>query len=75
MELIWESDLDKKYLCQVHRNNLGGGILTIKYGETLLLEKDVVLSFGAFFGPDVGDVYEWQDMCVEFIDNLEKKDA
>jgi hypothetical protein len=65
---IWESKLDDKYLCRVTRTEPYVGLLEIIEGEEVVLSESVPLSYDAKFGPDVFDLSEWQDRCVEFID-------
>ena len=69
-ELVWHSKLDEKYDCQVKRLNDYTGRLTMLDTETqkILLDKQVGLSYGAQFGPDVSDVAYWQDACVKAAD-------
>jgi hypothetical protein len=43
--------------------------LTIKNQDTVLLEREVSLAYGAMFGPDVADVAQWQEMAIEAADN------
>lgn len=71
MELVWEAFLDRRYQCEVERTSQYTGVLKIY--DTLnekkeLFSKEVTLSYGAVFGPDVDDVSVWQDTVVDFID-------
>lgn len=69
--IIWEETLDEVYECKVTRIDQYNGKLTMldPFGKTLL-EKEVMLMYGAMFGPDISDVALWQDWCIEVIDNL-----
>lgn len=67
--LIWEATLDDVYKCQVQRIDESTGELTVQSPTQGLILKEVVrLSYGAAFGPDAGDVAEWQEQCVRVVD-------
>lgn len=66
--LVWEAGLDKRYTAQVHRTGDYTGMLYLFEGDSQLMEKKVGLSYRALFGPDIGDVAEWEEACLEFID-------
>lgn len=68
---LWESKLDGKYHCSVHRMSPYQGLLLLNEDTTNLLTKDVTVSYNALFGPDVQDVTDWQNICIDFIDNQE----
>lgn len=76
MDKVWESKLDKKFECKVERTSKYQGHLSVIDVETkeVLLDQDVGLSYGAMFGPDMGDVAYWQDLCVEAVDRI-RRDA
>ena len=67
-DVIWDVKLDGVYRCYVERVNTHNGVLRItdEAGKELF-KKDVGLSFGAVFGPDVSDVAYWQSLCEEAI--------
>jgi hypothetical protein len=69
-EVIWESNLDNRYDCKVTRNLEYTGQLKVLDTETnqVLLDEEVFLSHGAFFGPDVADVADWRDKIVKVVD-------
>ena len=73
---IWQNRLDNKYDVFVESKNNGRngytGDLVIKENEKELLREQVIISFAARFGPDIGDVASWEIRCCEFIDNLNK---
>ena len=81
-KVIWENKLDDKYDIIVSRpssrsvdsdapisaEDLYKGTLTITEGQKVLFTKDVTISYGAIFGPDIADVESWQNIAIEFID-------
>ena len=71
-EIIWESILDNQYTCKVERVDESTGCLVVRdnVNAFLILEQTVALSYGAMYGPDLGDVAHWQDLCIEAIDEL-----
>jgi hypothetical protein len=73
---VWSAVLDDIYECKVIRTEDNRGVLSIrrkgKSTGTLLWETGVNLSYGAAFGPDVYDVAEWEAMCLDFVDNIDK---
>ena len=70
--IVWESVLDKRYRCIVYRDREYRGVLQVvdeENGETVY-EEQVGLAYDALFGPDVDDVYTWQETCIDVVDNL-----
>lgn len=69
-EVVWESVLDDRYDCKVTRNLEYSGQLKVLDTKTdqVLLDEEVFLSYGAFFGPDVADVADWRDKIVKVVD-------
>lgn len=68
-DIIWESKLDEVFDCKVERIDESRGKLTvIDQFDRILLDKEVGLSYGAVFGPDVADVALWEDMVIKVID-------
>ena len=69
--IVWESKLDTIYNCQVTRTDEYKGILKLTNTENdwVLVEQEVSLSYGAKFGPDVDDVAQWQEICIQAVDN------
>lgn len=69
--IVWESKLDTIYNCQVTRTDEYKGILKLTNTENdwVLVEQEVGLSYGAKFGPDVDDVAQWQEICIQAVDN------
>ncbi len=72
MDALWEADLDDIYHCEVTRKTASLGVLRITKGSETLLEKEVSLAYGAAFGPDIDDVMQWQNDCLDFVDSLPK---
>lgn len=70
-EVIWESNLDNRYDCKVTRNLEYTGQLKVLDTETnqVLLDEEVFLSHGAFFGPDALDIQDWRDKIIAVVDN------
>lgn len=68
VEVVWSSKLDKRWDCRVLRTGFYTGTLQIFDGDVLFHEEPTALSYGAQFGPDQGDIAEWQDRCVQLID-------
>ena len=69
MIVIWEAKLDNKYDIYVERVEPYKGELVIKEGDRELTRKSVTIVYDAKFGPDAADVYEWENICIDFIDN------
>ena len=69
--IVWESKLDTIYNCQVTRTDEYKGILKLTNTENdwVLVEQEVSLSYGAKFGPDIDDVAQWQEICIQAVDN------
>lgn len=70
MNVVWESTLDGKYMAWVERTDAYHGVLKVALvsePHKILQEWPVGLSYGAAFGPDVGDVAVWQDIIVDWI--------
>jgi len=70
MQKIWEAQLDDIFDCTVIRTGERTGQLTVKenVNGNILLDKEVGLSYGALFGPDIDDVTLWQELCIEVVD-------
>lgn len=68
--IVWKSTLDNRYECIVTRMDAGRGHLLILDTETNanLHLQEVVLSYGAAYGPDVDDVAFWQEICAKVVD-------
>ena len=73
-EIVWQSTLDQIYDCRVTRTGDYRGTLTVTdtKASNCILEKEVGLSYGSMFGPDVSDVALWQDFCCEAVDRQNK---
>lgn len=70
VEVVWESNLDNRYDCKVTRNSEYSGQLKVLDTETNqdLLDEEVFLSHGAFFGVDVADIADWRDKIIAVVD-------
>jgi hypothetical protein len=68
-DVLWKADLDNKYQCSVKQTDEFYGVLTIKEGAKVLLERQVSMTYSPVFGPDVSDIAEWESQAIEFIDN------
>ena len=70
MDIIWESTVDEKFHCSVTRIDEYSGRLVVKdTNNQLFLDQEVGLSYSAIFGPDISDVLDWQNLCLEAIDH------
>ena len=69
MNIVWKDQVDKKYDVYVERTEPYKGELVIKEGNKELTRKPVTMVYDAKFGPDAADVYEWENICIDFIDN------
>lgn len=69
---IWEARLDDRYQCTVTRVDTDTGVLRVhdEEADLLLLQEPVGLLYGARFGPDVADVWDWEQKCVALVDEL-----
>ncbi len=69
----WHSSIDRgKFFAWVEQKGDGyTGTLRVERTEDahLLLEQEVGVSYAARFGPDIGDVYLWQDIAIKVIDD------
>lgn len=71
--IIWQSGIDNG----AWRADVTGtedtsiGVLRIYDGKTgeQRFEQSVPLAYGAIFGPDVDDVYQWQKTILNWIDS------
>lgn len=61
--LVWTGTLDDDWLCEVRRKGGYLGQLTLTNNGRAVLDEEVVLAYGAAFGPDVDDVRSWQEKC------------
>jgi len=73
MNKVWRNRIDNKYDIFVESKAPYKGDLVIQENKIELLREEVNISFDAKFGPDIEDVYKWEDRAIEFIDNQLKK--
>lgn len=68
--VVWCERLDGRYLVEVVDDDNGARLRVYDHdeGETLVAEEAVVLSYGAVFGPDVGDIEVWRETAVRLVD-------
>lgn len=73
-QIVFEALLDEAWNVKVTRTADYNGELTITpVGETdPVYRREVTLSYNAAFGPDISDVYEWQDIAANWVDDLSK---
>ena len=78
-EMVWWNKIDNRYLIEVtrigtHRDNRGK-LRLFDHGknDAEIFSLDVGLYYGAILGPDIGDVNEWKEKALEFIDNVYDK--
>ena len=72
-DLVWWVRLDDRYQIEVHRVTKYKGTLYIfdhNSNDALLYIEDVGLLYDALFGPDVNDVYEWEEKILKCVDSL-----
>jgi len=70
---IWTGTLDQRYVLTVSSTpqpRYGRLTITDNRDGTVLLDEQVPLSYGAVFGPDIGDVEAWQERATTLIDSL-----
>lgn len=68
--LIWEAGLDGKYICQVSRvDNTTGNLFIINENEKVIFKEEISLSFRTPFGPDINEIENWKEKCLNFIDS------
>lgn len=71
MKEVWSNTLDDRYRCAVvSKSDPYQGKLIIKDGDTTVHTEDVMISFGAPYGPDAEDVAKWQQRCAKVVDAL-----
>lgn len=72
MNKVWKSKLDDKYdvFVESSDNKPYEGFLVIKKGKEKLFREKTSISYGAKFGPDIGDIAIWETTCADFIDKL-----
>ena len=71
--LIWVAILDRRFKCEVQRTGTRQASLFVfdsKDNDKIIYESRVPLSYDAKFGPDIGDVAEWQEMCAKAVDDI-----
>ena len=74
-DVIWENTMDAgAWACKVvgilDKARVGELTVTRVADGEVILRRNVGLSYGAIFGPDVEDVYGWEKLCVDAVDSL-----
>ena len=65
----WENKVDNRYDVFVEATGDGyKGFLVVMDGEKELLREETTISYAARFGPDMSDVAQWEQRCLEVID-------
>ena len=68
-DLIWTSSLDGgAYVATVLRTKPYHGILTLLCADRCVLQRNVIISYDAPFGPDGEDIVDWKQMCIDAAD-------
>jgi hypothetical protein len=72
---VYAGILDLRYKIEVipqeGKTHLGTlAIYDGKDNDKLIHQEEVTISYGAVFGPDMGDVSEWQSKAIAVIDAL-----
>jgi len=65
---IWAAKLDDHYDVIVDRIGAHTATLKVMDGDNILYQQNVALAYGAQFGPDVGDIAEWQEIAADTVD-------
>jgi len=71
--ILWESTLDNRFHVEVDSDC----VLRIFDNSNcqLLHSESVVLSYGAVFGVDAGDIEDWQMKTIDIVDNYTAKNS
>jgi allophanate hydrolase subunit 1 len=69
-DVVWQQTLDGgAYTLRVTRIDEDHGRLQVSVTDGVQLhEQEVPLAYGALFGPDMGDVADWQEITVNVVD-------
>lgn len=68
-DLVWWSRLDTRYQVEVQRRTrLSGTLCLFERSGELVHSRPVSLTLGARFGPDIDDVWRWQQMAEAIAD-------
>lgn len=71
-DIVWGATVDSEtWKAQVVRTGDYTGTLEVyrMADDEKVFSQDVSLSYQALFGPDMGDVAEWQEIAINFIDS------
>jgi hypothetical protein len=68
---VWAAVLDKKYLVEVQRIHGRNFLCLFDLGNRQCVHFERTnVAFGAMFGPDAGDVAQWQERAMQIVDVL-----
>jgi hypothetical protein len=70
--VVWSSRLDGKYEVKVIWTAPNTGELSIADDTTVLHREPVSVSSKSEFGLGVGEIAEWQEIAIRFVDDLEQ---
>ena len=70
--IVWSSRLDGKYTVKVIWIAPNRGELSIADDTTLLYREPVSVSSKSEFGLGVGEIADWQETAIAFVDKLEQ---
>ncbi len=65
---VWATILDEKYVVEIQRINHRNYLCLFEIGGRVLHLEATNVAFGAMFGPDVGDVAQWEERAVKIVD-------
>lgn len=74
-DLVWASVCDGIYDVKVYRLAPYKAVLVVTHGDDELGRKDVGLSYDSRFGPDMGDIEEWQIEGAKIVDGKLKPNS
>jgi hypothetical protein len=70
-QVIWHNTMDQgAWIVKVERTGARTGeLIVIKAADdSEVLREKVFLAYEAIFGPDVDDVMQWENRCIEVVD-------
>lgn len=74
-ELLWQNTVDRTWKVSVVRTSERLGLLEIsRLSDGSKIYSEVVsLAYGAVFGPDYDDVFQWEQIALKVIDTQPKE--
>jgi hypothetical protein len=70
LNIVWKATIDLIYTCRVRDIDDYWGILEIIKENEMLFSKAVQYYRKPIFGPDLDDVMDWENICIDFVDSL-----